>query len=124
MSEPKTILLADDEEALHKVLGKRLQLWGFQVLPAMDGQEAVQLAKTQHPDLILLDVMMPTLNGLDAAHQLKQDPATSRIPIILVTAKARQLSQEQIQASGACAVVQKPYDADQLLRLIQQALGT
>ena len=119
----KTVLVADDEEGMRRVLERRILSWGYAVVTAADGLEVLRVAKERRPDLILLDVMMPNLNGLEACRQLKADNETRQIPIILVTAKAGQLSGEQIEAAGVFASVPKPYDVAELLALIQKVLG-
>lgn len=117
------ILLADDEEDLRRVLSKRLEAWGYTVIAAADGLEAVRLAATEQPQLILLDVMMPRLNGLEAVRQLKSAPATARIPIVLITAKGKSLAEDDVQALGVQAVLHKPYETDDLRRAVQAAVG-
>ena len=118
----RRLLLADDEPSMRKVLELRLNFWGYAVRCANDGAEAVQLAAAEIPDLILLDVMMPGMDGLQACRHLKADPKTCEIPVVLVTAKDTRGLAEQVQASGADAFLQKPYDYTVLQRLIQRLL--
>ena len=119
----KTVLVADDEEGMRKVLERRLLSWGYTVVTANDGLEVLRAAKERRPDLILLDVMMPNLDGLEACRQLKMAEETRHIPVILVTAKAAQLSGDQLRDAGVVASVPKPYDAADLLALIQKVIG-
>ena len=128
MSEPagpsaKTILVADDEASMRKVIERRLQAWGYGVVIAVDGLEAVRLAKERRPDLILLDVMMPGLNGLDVCRQLKGEGSTAPIPVIIVTAKESRTIRDEVTEAGANGFIQKPYEFDELLRTIRGALG-
>ena len=123
MASPARILLADDEEDLRCVLGKRLEAWGYAVIAAADGLEAVRLAATERPDLILLDVMMPKLNGLEAARQLKSAPATARIPIVLITAKGKVLAPDEMRALGIHTILYTPYETEDLHRVVQAAVG-
>ena len=118
------ILLADDEADLRCVLVKRLESWGYAVVAAADGLEALRLALAEPPDLLLLDIMMPGLNGVDAARQLKRAPATARVPIIFITAKGKPLTPKDAEALGVYAIVYKPYETDDLRRLIQAAIGS
>ncbi|MBI4342663.1 MAG: response regulator [Candidatus Omnitrophica bacterium] len=118
----KTVLLVDDDEAMRKVMRRRVESWGYAALPAADGAEAIRLAASQRPDLVLLDVMMPGLDGLEVCRRLTQDPATRHIPVILISAKASQISGEQVAAAGAFASLQKPYDPSDLRRRMQDAL--
>lgn len=119
----KTILFADDEPSVRKVLGRRLELWGYQVVTASNGTEALRSAETRQPDLMLLDVMMPGLDGMEVCRRLKSSPETARIPVILVTAKDIQIAEPELRAIGAFAFLAKPYSATVLLRTIQRALG-
>jgi DNA-binding response OmpR family regulator len=95
----KTILIADDDKTICDMYRERLTMEGFKVIEAANGEETIELARSQHPDLILLDIMMPRLNGLDALSLLKGDEETKKIPIIILTAlmteaeKIKQLSQ-------------------------------
>lgn len=83
---PKTLLVADDNDDLRSLLGYQLQQQGFRVLVASDGLQVVEKAKKEKPDLILLDILMPGIDGTETASILKSDPSTSRIPIIFLTA--------------------------------------
>jgi two-component system alkaline phosphatase synthesis response regulator PhoP len=119
----KTVLIVDDEQSMLKVLERRLTSWGYEVLLAENGQEGLRLAAERRPHLILLDVMMPAPDGLEVARQLKADRATARIPIILVTVKATQLSPEEIKASRAFRVIGKPYESEELEDAVRAALA-
>lgn len=125
MGEPsaaKTVLLVDDEETMRKILQRRLGASGYRVLTACDGVEGVEAAQRQHPDLILLDAMMPRMNGLEACRTLKAHPATRRIPIIMLTANVSDLLREQVLEAGAAACLHKPFESKQLLEAISQAI--
>ena len=119
----KTILLVDDEQSMLKVLERRLVSWGFDVLLADNGKDALRFAAERTPDLILLDVMMPELDGLEVCRRLKAARATSGIPIILVTVKATQLTAEEIKASRAFRVIDKPYQSEELEEAVRAALA-
>ena len=82
----KTILIADDNDDLRSILGYQLQQAGYRVLMAPDGGQAIEKARQEKPDLIILDVLMPGLDGTEAASSLKVDPVTARIPVIFLTA--------------------------------------
>ena len=87
MHDPPRILIVDDHETNRDILAKRLATQGYDLCQATDGEEALDAAKTLHPDLILLDVMMPKLNGIEVCRRLKSDAALPFMSIILVTAK-------------------------------------
>ena len=118
----KTVLVVDDDPSMRKVLQRRVETWGYAVLSAGGGAEALRLAQERQPDLILLDVMMPGLDGLEVCRQLARAPSTRHIPVILISAKASQISGEEVEASGAFAALQKPYDPSDLLTRMQEAL--
>lgn len=96
----KTILLADDDITIRDMYRERMAAAGFEVVEATDGEETIDLAKKHHPDLILLDIMMPKINGLDALAALKRDAETKKIPVIILTAltsevdKVREISSD------------------------------
>ncbi len=120
-AEPR-ILLADDDPDIRMFLEVTLSIAGFEVRTVSDGQEAVEAAREDRPDLMLLDVMMPNLDGLGATRQLRDDPRTSDIPIILVTAKAMGMDKVVGLQEGADDYVTKPFDPDELVARIQAAL--
>ena len=82
---PKKILLVEDEAALRKTLGEVLKQEGYKMILAADGETGLMLAKTKKPDLILLDLVLPKLHGFDVLTQLKSDPSTKQIPVIVLT---------------------------------------
>ena len=118
----KTVLLVDDDPSMRKVLQRRVESWGYAVLSAGDGAEALRVAKAQKPDVILLDVMMPGLDGLEVCRRLTRGSSTKHIPVILISAKASEISSDEVSTSGAVASLQKPYDPSDLLTRIQAVL--
>lgn len=118
----KTVLVVDDDPAMRKMMRRRVESWGYAVVTAADGAEAIRTAAGQPCALILLDIMMPGLDGLEVCRQLTQGPATRHIPVILISAKASQISGEQVAAAGAFASLQKPYDPSDLRQRMQAAL--
>ena len=118
----KTVLLVDDEQSMLKVLERRLLSWGHRTLSADNGLEALRLAKDQRPDLILLDIMMPEMDGLEVCRRLKASKDTARIPIILVTVKATQLSAQERQAARAFRIIGKPYEPAELEEAVREVL--
>jgi CheY-like chemotaxis protein len=121
-TKSQLVLLVDDEQSMLKVLERRLASWGYRVLLADNGLEALRLAKEQRPDLILLDVMMPGMDGLDVCRRLHAMKETKRIPVILVTVKATQLSPVEREASGAFRIIGKPYESEELEEAVRAAL--
>jgi len=121
MAAPR-ILLVDDEPSIIKVVGKRLEVEGYQVSVAVEGQEALAKAQTERPDLIILDLMLPKLNGYEVCTMLKQDTRYQHIPIMLFTAKAQDQDERLGMECGADAYVRKPFKAQELLERIRRLL--
>lgn len=107
------ILIVEDDPMIQGLLGDILQEEGFQTVVAADGQTGVQLARTNQPDLILMDIMLPVLDGAAAIRTLKADPDTSSIPIIAMSAGANLV--KLAEALPADAVLRKPFNLDVLL---------
>ena len=123
MAERHRILLVDDEPSIVKMVGKRLEVEGFDVVVAMDGQEGLTKAQTEHPDLIVLDLMLPKLNGYEVCTMLKQDARYQKIPVVLFTAKAQEKDEKLGLECGANAYVRKPFRAQELLEKIRSLLA-
>ena len=123
MAGKPRILLVDDEPSIVKMVGKRLEIEGFDVIVAMDGQEGLTKAQTEHPDLLILDLMLPKLNGYEVCTMLKQDTRYQKIPIVLFTAKAQDKDEKLGMECGANAYVRKPFRAQELLEKMRVLLG-
>jgi len=120
----RRILLVDDEPSIVKVVGKRLELAGFEVLVAVDGQEALVKARADHPDAIVLDVMLPRMSGLEVCAILKDDQKYSRIPIILFTGKGQELIDEHTcRECKADAFLSKSRRTSELIEQLEALLG-
>ena len=122
MADRYRILLVDDEPSIVKMVGKRLEVEGFEVLIAMDGQEGLDKARAERPDLIVLDLMLPKLNGYEVCTMLKQDTRYQGIPVVLFTAKAQEKDEKLGMECGANAYVKKPFRAQELLEKIRALL--
>ncbi len=122
MADKPKILLVDDEPSIIKVVGKRLEIAGFLVLSATDGQDALAKAQTTGPDLIILDLMLPKLNGYEVCTMLKGDTRYAQIPVILFSAKAQEKDEKMGKECGANAYVTKPFKAETLLEQIRVLL--
>jgi CheY-like chemotaxis protein len=85
MSSEKRVLVIEDENALREVLRDNLQGAGFKVLEARDGKQGLDVARAEHPDIILLDILMPRINGMRVLHELRQDPWGKDVPVVLIT---------------------------------------
>lgn len=121
MSE-KTILVADDETHILHVVSLKLRNAGFIVHTAHDGQEALELAQQEKPDLLITDYHMPQLSGIELCQRLKQDPATSGIPAIMLTARGYHLDPADTEQSGILRMLSKPFSPRQLLATVNEVL--
>jgi two-component system, cell cycle response regulator DivK len=119
----KRILVVEDQEDLRGVLRTLLTGSGYEMLEAADGGAGVAKAKSERPDLILMDIQMPVLDGYDATRQIKADRNLASTPIIAVSSFAMKGDEEKARASGCDAYVTKPYSPMQLLRVIRGYLG-
>lgn len=117
----KVVLVADDDPDILDLVTYRLEHSGYEVLRAEDGQTALDLALERRPDICVLDVMMPRLDGLEVTRRLRANDATSAVPIILLTARALESDVERGFDAGATDYVRKPF-SPQELRLRVQAL--
>ena len=119
----QTILVADDEPSILLSLQFLLQKAGYQVRTARDGEEALKAVEAAAPDLILLDAMMPKRDGYDVCQSLRADPAYRDIPIIMLTAKGRDIERQKGLALGATDYVTKPFSTRDLVETVRKHLG-
>ena len=117
----KKILIADDEPSV-VLLVKRLLTENYIVIGASSGEEAVSVARTQRPHLVLMDIMMPTLDGYAACHAIKADQATKEIPVVMLTAVDHELNKKLGEEMGASGYITKPFSLKDLLKVISQFL--
>ena len=117
------LLLVEDNELNRDMLSRRLIRKGYEVICANDGAAGVELARSEQPDLILMDMSLPVLSGWDATSQLKQMPEAQTIPIIALTAHAMSSDQERARAVGCDAYDTKPVDMPRLLEKIEALLA-
>ena len=116
------ILIADDEPALRLLAHETLLDKGVTLIEASDGPEALATARQEHPRLILLDVAMPGLSGFEVCQQLKADPTTHDIIVVMLTALGQTKDRDQAFSSGADHFITKPFSPSQLLKLVDQIL--
>lgn len=120
MTKPQgaSILVVDDDPEIVAMLTTRLSHRGYRVATASDGHRALELAKREKPDLVLLDVMMPGKSGWEVARALKQDPVTQAIKIVMVTAIGEQVNEITSPLYGADAHIDKPFEFERLEKVI------
>ena len=117
------ILIVEDDEFSRDMLDRRLQKKGFETLIAVNGAEAVEIAFAELPDLILMDIALPVMDGLEATKQIRREPQTQNIPIIALTAHAFLEDREKCLAAGCNAYDSKPVNFPNLLAKIEQFLS-
>lgn len=116
----KTILYVEDNEFNLKIVRQLLSRTTYRLIEAMDGEQGVATALRDVPDLILMDIQLPKLSGLDATRQLRADPKTAHIPIVVITSFALSGDSEKAKAAGASAYLAKPYSPRELLQMIRK----
>ena len=121
--DKKRILVVDDEEDILSVLRFRLEANNYEVLVASDGQEGLNKARSEKPDLMILDLMLPKIDGYKVCRMLKFDEAYKTIPIIIFTARAQKQDEELGMEMGADAYISKPFEPEILLGKIKELLG-
>jgi two-component system, cell cycle response regulator DivK len=119
----KRILVVEDQEDLRGVLRDLLSGSGYEMLEAPDGQAGVDKAKAEMPDLILMDIQMPVMDGYEATRQIKADPNLKATPVIAVSSFAMKGDEEKARASGCDHYITMPYSPMQLLRTVRNLLG-
>jgi CheY-like chemotaxis protein len=122
-SRPTRILVADDDPVILRLLQVNFNLEGYEVHTATRGEEALEKAREHLPDIILLDVMMPGVDGWEVCRRLKEDQATAAIPVIFLSARAQDQDRRRGYELGVVAYVTKPFDPGELIEVVQRSLS-
>lgn len=117
-----TVLIVEDNSGHLKLAAALLQRFGYDVLEAMDAAEGLRLAREKRLDLILMDIQLPGMDGLTATRELKQDAATSAIPVIAVTSYLMEYPEREVRAAGCAGFIAKPYHHAELRTVVEAAL--
>lgn len=118
-----TILVADDDPDIQSLVVLRLERSGYRVIRASDGEEALELALAEHPDLAVLDIMMPKLDGCEVTRSLRSNPETADMPVILLTARVQDGDVTRGLEAGATDYVKKPFSPQELGARVASILG-
>lgn len=121
-SEKSLVLVADDDNDILSLVSFRLELAGYDVVTASDGQAALDLILERHPAIAVLDVRMPRLNGLDVTRRVRSEGAVKNMPVILLTASVQEASVTNGFESGASDYMKKPFSPEELIARVQAAL--
>jgi two-component system, cell cycle response regulator DivK len=119
----KRILVIEDQEDLRGILRDLFTRSGYVVVEAADGATGVSSAKSERPDIILMDIQMPVIDGYEATRQIKADPALTQIPVVAISSFAMKGDEEKARGAGCDHYVTKPYSPIALLRMIRGCLG-
>ena len=115
-----TVLIVEDNEKNMKLARDVLQARGYTTLEAVTGEDGVRMAKERKPDLVLMDIQLPGLNGIDALKQLRADPSTARIPIVAFTASVTPTDRSQIDEAGFDGFLSKPVNLKEFIETVQR----
>ncbi len=119
----RTVLIIEDEKLIIVSTQMVLESVGFQVESATDGEEGIKKAKEVKPDLILLDIMMPGIDGWETLKRLKRDPDTQAIPVVIFTAREHARGHQKSAEMGAAGYFRKPFEPDELIELVEKHVG-
>ena len=119
----RTVLIIEDEKLIIVSTQMVLEAAGFRVESATNGEDGINKARTDSPDLILLDIMMPGIDGWETLTRLKRDPETSGIPVIIFTAREHSRGHQKSTEMGAADYFRKPFEPDELIELVEKHIG-
>lgn len=120
---PPKVLIVDDEPHMLRVTELSLRKGGFTLLTARNGREALEAARRELPSLVVMDVLMPEMDGLTALRQLRRDPLTAAIPVIMLTARGHVMTRTEAEESGATLFLTKPFSPAHLLQEARRLIG-
>lgn len=116
------VLIAEDERDIRELITFTLRYHGHEVMAASNGEEALELALKEHPDLVLLDIRMPRMNGYEVCRSIKENEITKHIPVVFISAKGQEAEVKEGLDAGATDYILKPFSPDQLVERVAQVL--
>jgi CheY-like chemotaxis protein len=122
MLDHKTVLVVDDAPLNRKLIRTLLAMRKIRVIEAQDAGQAFELIRQQAPDLVLMDLQLPGMNGLEATRRLKSDPATSDVPVVILSAGSVQEDDQELRTAGCAGLILKPFGAEDFLETITSLL--
>jgi CheY-like chemotaxis protein len=120
---PLRVLVVEDDDVIRQLIAVNLELEGFEVVPAVDGIDALEKVVDAMPDVITLDVMMPRLDGWATAERLRENPDTAKVKIVLLSARAQESDLQRGEKIGVDAYLTKPFDPDELIEVVRRLGG-
>lgn len=124
MKNPKEVLVVEDDPEINQLVGAYVQHAGYRYRQALDGQTGLRCAREHRPSLIILDIMLPDLDGFEVCDRLRKDDDTRHIPVLMLTALDREEHRQRGRKCGAAAYMTKPFDPDDLLRAVHRHIGS
>ena len=122
-ARPRRILVVDDESHIVQVVSLKLRNAGYEILTAVDGEEALEVATNQSPDLVITDFQMPYMTGLELCRAMADQSSTAAIPVVILTARGYSLDDRDLSIGNVKAVLSKPFSPRAVLQLVQKLLG-
>lgn len=123
MPERKKILAVDDDKFIVMVIRVNLEFEGYEVIEAYDGVQALEMIESENPDLVVLDIMMPEMNGWDVLSRIRENPKTEDLPVIMLTALAQDRDIEEATLRGADVYLTKPFEPEELILTVKRMLA-
>jgi CheY-like chemotaxis protein len=123
MPDMARVLIVDDDKVIQQLIEVNLELEGYDTSRASDGEEALGAVKSFRPDLVILDVMMPKMDGREVCRRIKADAKTKHIPVVFLSARAQDLDVQSGLELGAAAYITKPFDPVDLLQVVERVLA-
>ncbi len=117
------ILVVDDDPSVLKLVQLNLEIEGYEVVTASNGREALEMVARERPALVVCDVMMPVLNGLEVVSRLRRDEATASLPVVMLSAKAQDIDVKHGKEAGADEYVTKPFDPEELIDAVKRLIA-
>ena len=121
--EIKRIIAADDEAHILHIVSMKLKNAGYEVMTAMDGEEAMELCQAEHPDLLITDYQMPYMSGLELCKELRRGEQTKDIPALMLTARGFDIEPDEMAEAGIAAVLAKPFSPREVLQRVRDLIG-
>jgi CheY-like chemotaxis protein len=117
------VLVVDDDDVIRQLISVNLELEGFEVATAIDGQDCLDKVREVDPVVVTLDIMMPRMDGWEAASKLREDPETSNVKVVLLSARAQEADLQRGSRLGVDAYLTKPFDPDELIATVRRLAG-
>jgi DNA-binding response OmpR family regulator len=122
MPNQSVVMVIDDDEMLQAIVGAKLKLRGYRVIPVVEGAQAAEAVRRERPDILLLDMMMPGIDGLEVLREVKADPAMADVPVVMLTARRQEADIVSCLKAGAADYMVKPFIPEELAMRIQRLL--